>query len=70
MKKVGIEKESLLVCFKAALITALIIGLIAFIYLGCVKAYTEIRKVCFNDNLAAVIISENYFKFFDFWIYF
>ena len=70
MKKVGIEKESRSAFLRAATITAVIILCVSTIYLGCVTAYTEIRRICFNDTLAAVIISEKYFKFFEVWFYF
>lgn len=40
------------------------------IYSGCCSAYEGIREVCFDDERAAVVLSRDYIKFFDFIFYF
>lgn len=40
------------------------------IYLGCCKTYEEMRKTLFDDDRSAVIIGEEYIKFFDKEFYF
>ena len=46
-------------------VTLVVIFCISFIYLGSVRAYEEIRKTCFDDHRAAVIIDSDYIKLFD-----
>lgn len=70
MRKIKIRKETLSVFFRTMAVTAVIILCFGVIYLGCVSAYEQTRSVCFGDTRAAVILTKDYIKFFDFHIYF
>ncbi len=51
--------------FRAFFLTLVCIGCIGGAYIGMCRAYEAIRKTCFDDDRGAVIITEDYFKFFD-----
>ncbi len=51
--------------FRAFTMTMVCIGCVGGIYLGFCKAYESIRQTCFGDHRGAVVLSEEYVKFFD-----
>ena len=59
------KSETIKTLLRSMSITLVVIFCISFVYLGSVKAYEEIRKICFDDHRAAVIIDSNYIKLFD-----
>lgn len=63
--KLDFKRKDLKAFFRAFYMTLVCIGCAAFIYLGFCSSYEAIRKTCFNDDRAAVMIDEGYFKFFD-----
>ncbi len=70
VRKIKITREALSVFFRTMAVTAVSIICILGIYLGCVNAYEQTRSVCFGDTRAAVILTKDYIKFFDSYIYF
>lgn len=56
--------------FRSMTATLVCIVCAFIIYSGCCSAYESIREVCFDDERAAVVLSREYIKFFDFIFYF
>ena len=63
-------KENIKLFFKSAVFTAVCLCCVAGIYVGCCRAYEEMRSTCFCDDRGAVIIGDGYIKFFDFELFF
>ncbi len=51
--------------FRAFILTLVCIFCLAGIYLGFCGAYEGVRQIGFGDSRGAVMIGENYIKFFD-----
>ena len=62
--------RSLKIYFKTVLITSFCISLLLSTYIGFCNVYEAMRMRLFDDNRGAVVIGEDYFKFFDIEIYF
>lgn len=65
-----IKTEDVKIFFKTVAVTSVCIGCVAGVYLGICRAYEEMRKTFFSDTRSAVIIGEEYIKFFDLEYYF
>lgn len=65
-----IKKESFEIYVRTAVLTFVILVCTATLYLGICSSYEQMRKVCFSDERSAVIISEEYIKFFDYELFF
>ena len=59
-------KRNLRIFFKTVYITAVIIFCLVFGITGVMKAYENIREVCFGEYRNAVEIKDGRFRFFDF----
>ncbi len=68
-KEFKIKDYKIKAFFRAFCVTLICIGCVAGTYLGCCEAYDAIRKTCFDDDRGAVVIGEEYIKFFDLEIY-
>ena len=62
--------RSLKIYFKTVIITSLSLLVIVGIYIAFCHVYEAMRERLYDDNRRAVIIGENYFKFFDKEFYF
>lgn len=62
--------RSLIIYLKTVLITSLCLLMLCAVYIGVCDVYEAMRERLYSDNRSAVIIGENYFKFFDKEIYF
>ena len=62
--------RSLKIYFKTVIITSLSLLVIVGIYIAFCSVYEAMRERLYDDNRSAVIIGENYFKFFDKEFYF
>lgn len=62
--------EAIRIFMRSFLMTSVCIACIAIVYVGCAKAYEQIRQTCFNDGRQAVTMDADHFKFFDFVYYF
>lgn len=58
------------ICLKSAFITLLCIVFFAFFYLSFCRVYETMQSRLHSDERGAVVIGENYFKFFDKEFYF
>ncbi len=67
--KIDFKRKETKYFFRAFFLTLISIGCICGVYLGFCRSYEAIRKTCFGDDRSAVILSEQYIKFFDFEFY-
>ena len=65
-----LKKEEVNLFFRAAATTLVVMLCLNIVYFGICRAYEQMRKTCFADDRAAVIIGEGYIKFFDGEIFF
>ena len=56
--------------FKSAATTLMCLGIFTFSYLAFCETYEAMRSTLFEDTRSAVVIGENYLKFFDMEFYF
>lgn len=68
--KVKIKTRDIKAFFGAMIFTGVCLACICGIYLGCCRTYEEMRKTLFGDDRSAVIIGDEYIKFFDKEFYF
>ncbi len=62
--------RSLKTFLKTVTVTVCCILFLSFAYLGVVRIYESMQSILFADDRAAVVIGEDYIKFFDIEIYF
>ena len=59
-----IKKESKDVFFRSSFVSITAIICISLIYIGGTLSYEQMCKMCFGDDRPAVIVREDYIKFF------
>lgn len=62
--------RSLKIYLKTVFVTAFCVLLLSGTYIGICNVYESMQKRLFDDERGAVVIGENYLKFFDMEIYF
>lgn len=62
--------RSLKIYLKTVMITSLSLLMLCAVYMGVCNVYEAMRERLYDDKRSAVIIGENYFKFFDKEFYF
>lgn len=64
--KINFKRKEIKAFLRAFFMTFVSILCVGGIYLGFCESYEAIRRTCFGDERGAVIIGEDYIKFFDF----
>lgn len=63
------KTKNIKIFLRSAIMTAVVIFCIATVFLGICKCYSEIQKVSFGQEKAAVEIGSGYFRILDFEIW-